>query len=147
MELHKIERLLEKYFEATTTVAEEETLKKYFSQKDVAPHLAQYASMFNYFSDAKKEAFTNYPEFGVAAQQKKNRYRWIAAVAAVLAPIAIGIGIYSVQVHQERQQAEYAYTETKKALNMLAENFGRGAEKVAYLKEFETTKQKIYKNN
>lgn len=147
MELDKIEKLVEKYFEATTTVAEEETLKQYFSQKNVAPHLEQYTSLFNYFSDAKKEEFTNYPEFGGKVRLKEERYRWIFAAAAVLVPLAIGIGIYTVKIRQERKQAEYAYNETKKALGLLAENFGRGTEKVAYLKEFETTKQKIYNNN
>ena len=39
MELDKIEKLLEKYFEATATVAEEETLRTYFSQESVATHL------------------------------------------------------------------------------------------------------------
>jgi len=147
MELDKIEKLMGKYFEATTTVAEEETLKRYFSQKNVAPHLEQYTSMFNHFSAAKKETFTTYPEFVGTVQQKKNRYRWISAAAAVLVPIAIGAGIYTVKTHQDRKQAEYAYNETKKALDLLAENFGRGTQKVAYLKEFETTKQKIYNNN
>ena len=37
--------------------------------------------------------------------------------------------------------------ETKKALNLLAQNLERGTEKVAYLNEFEQTKQKIYNNN
>jgi hypothetical protein len=32
-------------------------------------------------------------------------------------------------------------------LTLLASNFSRGTEKVAYLKEFEVAKQKIYNNN
>ena len=139
MELVKIEELLEKYFEATTTVAEEETLRTYFSQKDVAPHLEQYTSMFQYFSKAKEERYTKQ----VPLKTKNNFYKWssIAAVAVLV------FGIYFGNKYQERKEAEYAYQETKRALNLLAENFGKGTQTVSYLTKFEETKQKIYNKN
>jgi len=138
MELVKIEKLLEKYFEATTTVAEEETLRTYFSQEDVAPHLEQYVSMFQYFSKTKEEQFTKQ----VPLKTKNNFYKWssVAAVAVLV------FGIYFGNEYQERKEAEYAYEQTKKALNLLAENFGKGTQKVSYLTKFEETKQKIYNN-
>lgn len=139
MELDKIEELLEKYFEASTTVAEEEALRAYFSQDSVATHLEQYSPMFQYFSKAKEERFTKQ----VPLKPRRNYYRW-SSVAAVA---VLAFGIYFGNDYRERKQAEYAYNETKKALNLLAENFNKGTEKVAYLKEFEETKQKIYKNN
>jgi len=58
MESHKIEELLDKYFEANTTVAEEETLRTYFNQESVPTHLEQYRQMFQYLSHAKEERFT-----------------------------------------------------------------------------------------
>ncbi len=42
MALDKIEQLLEKYFEAETSIAEENELRVYFSSQDVAQHLQQY---------------------------------------------------------------------------------------------------------
>ena len=143
MELDNIEKLLEKYLEATTTVAEEETLKQYFSQESVATHLEQYAPMFQYFSKAKEERFTKQ----VPLKPRKNYFKWasVAAVAVLLFGIYFG-NDYLNQQALEREQAEYAYQETKKALNLLAENFNKGTEKVAYLNEFEATKQKIYNN-
>ena len=57
MELDRIEKLMEKYFEATTTVAEEEKLKEYFTKEGVAPHLEQYKPMFAFFSEARTEQF------------------------------------------------------------------------------------------
>lgn len=139
MELDNIERLLEKYFEATTSVAEEQTLRQYFAQDEVAPHLKQYQPMFAFFSNAKEERYTKQ----VPLKPRKNYYKWIS-VAAVAVLI---FGIYFGNEYQERKKAEYAYQETKKAFELLAENFGRGTEKVAYLQEFVDAKQKIYNNN
>ena len=148
MESDNIEKLLAKYFEASSTVAEEETLKQYFSQESVATHLEQYAPMFQYFSEAKEERFTKpLPLTSEVVGARTNYFKW-ASVAAIVLLFGIYFGkSYQDQQALERQQAEYAYQETKKALSLLAENFSRGTEKVAYLNEFETTKQKIYKTN
>lgn len=140
MELDKIEKLIEKYFDAATTVAEENILREYFSQDNVAPHLEEYKSIFTYFSKAKEERFTKQVPL---KPRKKTYYRWtsIAAVAVLV------FGLYFGKQYQEQQQAEYAYQETKRALNLLAANFGKGTEKIAYLNEFEEATEKIYKNN
>lgn len=138
MELDNIEKLLEKYFEASTTVEEEKTLQTYFSQESVATHLERYRPMFNYFSMAREERYTKQ----VPLKPRKINYRWISVAAVAV----LTFGIYFGNEYQERKQAEYAYQETKKAFELLAENFGKGTEKVAYLQEFEVAKQKIYNN-
>ncbi|MCM4169172.1 hypothetical protein KCTC52924_00059 [Arenibacter antarcticus] len=142
MELDRIEKLLEKYFEATATVAEEETLRDYFKNENIPVHLKQYAPMFQYFSVAKEERFTKQ----VPLKPRKSYLEWasVAAVAVLVFGIYFG-NEYSEK--QEQKKAEYAYQETKKALSLLAANFERGTEKVAYLNEFEATKEKIYNNN
>ncbi|MDO6604744.1 hypothetical protein [Arenibacter palladensis] len=140
MELNNIEKLLEKYLEATTTVVEEEMLREYFTKEEVPLHLKEYAPMFQYFSIAKEEKFTK----KVPLKPRKRSYiKWIS-VAAVSILI---FGIYFGRSYQEQREAEYAYQETKKALSLLAANLGKGTEKVAYLREFEETKQKIYNKN
>lgn len=159
MESDKVEKLLEKYFEATTTEAEEESLRAYFSRGKVASHLEQYVPMFQYFSNAKKERFTR--EVPLSAKNpetsrylpitigtgregtRRHLYRWVSVAAVVV----LMFGIYFGNSYHERKQAEFAYQETKKAFDLLAENFGRGTEKIAYLKEFEAAKQKIYSND
>ncbi len=143
MESHKIEGLLEKYFEATTTLAEEESLRAYFSQPEVPAHLEQYIPIFRYVVKAKEERFTRSVPLPRTIGIRKRYFSW-AAVAAMVALIA---GVYFGKSYQEQKEAQYAYEQTKKALDLLAENFGRGTEKLAYLKEFEATKEKIYNNN
>ncbi|MBT8180491.1 MAG: hypothetical protein KJO53_02770 [Eudoraea sp.] len=139
MELDKIQKLLEKYFEATTTVAEEEQLRDYFSKDSVAPHLEQYTPMFTYFSKAKDERFTKQ----VPLKPRVSYYKWISIAAVAV----MAFGIFFGNDYRKQKEAEYAYNETKKALSLLAQNLERGTEKVAYLNEFEQTKQKIYNNN
>jgi len=139
MELDRIEKLLEKYLEASTSVTEEKELRTYFSQESVPTHLEQYAPMFQYFSLAKEERFTKQ----VPLKTRRDYFKW-ASVAAVAVLI---FGIYFGNEYQKQKEAEFAYNETKKALSLLASNFNRGTEKVAYLNEFENTKQKIYNNN
>ena len=141
MELHKhIENLLEKYFEATTTVADENELKAYFAQADVATHLEQYRPMFSYFSVAKEERYTKQAPL---TPGRKLNFRWMAVAAAIV----LFFGLYFGNAYWEQRQAEIAYQETKQALNLLAENFNRGTEKIGYLQEFEVAKQKIYNEN
>ena len=92
MELdNNIEKLLEKYFEATTTVTEENTLRKYFAQESVATHLEQYRPMFNYFSNAKSEQFTKLNALSESVKPRRRfNYRWISVAASVV----IAFGIY-----------------------------------------------------
>ena len=139
MELDRIEKLLEKYLEGSTSIVEEKELRAYFAQENVAAHLKQYAPMFRYFSIAKEERYTK----ELPLKKRSINYKWlsIAAMAVLL------FGIYFGKEYQEKKEAEYAYNETKKALTLLADNFNKGTEKVAYLNEFEKTKQKIYNKN
>lgn len=139
-----IEELLEKYFEATTTVTEEEELRSYFAQETVAPHLEQHRPMFNYFSNAKEEQFTKQVPLNT---RKKINYGWISAAAAVVLAFGIYFGPDQYQAYQDKKEAEIAYQETKKALNLLAENFGKGTQKIAYLNEFEVAKSKVFNEN
>lgn len=145
MELDKnIANLLEKYFEATTTVAEEETLRAYFTQESVATHLEQYKPMFNYFSKAKEEQYTKQVPLNT---RKKIKYKWISVAAVFVLFFGLYFGSEQYQDYQDRKEAEIAYNETKKALSLLAVNFGKGTEKMNYLKEFEATTAKIYNDN
>jgi hypothetical protein len=139
MELDRIEKLMEKYFEATTSVAEEETLRQYFLKGEVAPHLEQYQPLFQYFSKAKEEQYTR----PVPLKPRKLYVKWVSVAAVAV----LVFGVYLGNNYQEKREAEYAYAQTKKALGLLAANFSRGTEKVAYLKEFEEAKEKIYNNN
>ena len=139
MESVRIEQLLEKYFEAATTAAEEQELREYFAGEAVAPHLSAYAPMFSYFKQAKNERFTRQVPL---KPRRTIVYQWISVAAVAV----LMLGLYLGNQHREQRKAEYAYQQTRKALGLIAQNLDRGTEKVARLSEFEEAKQKIYKN-
>ena len=141
MELARIEKLLEKYFEAATTAAEEQELRDYFSGGSVAPHLQAYSSMFTYFSQAKQERYTG--EVPLKTRSRSNIYGWISIAAAMV----LMFGLYFGKQIRDQREAEYAYQETRKAFGLIAQNLDRGTQKVARLSEFEEAKQKILNDN
>ena len=131
---------MKKYFEATTTVAEEETLRDYFSQESVASHLEQYTPMFQYFSNAKKERFTKQ----VPLKPRKRRYGWISAAAVV----AICVGLYFNQpktIEEVYTQEEIAAAQ--EALALLGDNFNMGTQQISHLGEFEKNTNKFLIKN
>ncbi|MDT7830283.1 hypothetical protein RQM65_16565 [Pricia sp. S334] len=146
MESDKIEKLIEKYFEATTTVAEETLLRDYFSQDKVADRLEQYAPMFRYFAKEKEERFTKpvvVPKTGLSG---RIWYSWAATAAIVL----LLVGVY-FNTSSSADTLQDAYTQkeiaaAQEALSLLSVNFSKGAEQVAYLKEFERNTNRFLDN-
>ncbi|GLB51670.1 hypothetical protein NBRC110019_07090 [Neptunitalea chrysea] len=138
-----IEKLLEKYLEATTTVAEEQELKIYFSKEDVAPHLLEYKMMFGYFSVAKEERFTKNVPLEPKKRHVSRKWITVAAVAAISFGAFFGVDLYHSM--KEQREAGLAYTQTKEAFELLALNLKKGKEQMMYLNELEETKEKIFK--
>ena len=88
MELAKIENLLEKYFEAETSIKEEAILKEYFSQDEVPEHLNQYKDLFGFFNESSHETSSR----TIHLKKRTISIKWLS-IAAML---VFFIGIYSV---------------------------------------------------
>lgn len=152
MELNKIEEILEKYFQGETSIAEENQLKEYFSSSNVAQHLEQYKPMFGYFSQAKEQKST----YEIPLQTKKRNVAWLSIVASAV--VLLGIGTYFFVSEKNDTTAVASQTElgtyddpeealkaTQKALALLSNNVNVGIESVQYIKEYEQSKNKIFK--
>ena len=137
MELANIEKLLEKYLNAETTIAEEKELKNYFLKGNVAPHLKEYETLFGYFSTSKNERFTK----TIQLKTKKVNWKWLSVAASIVLLVSVYTGY---QKNQERK-AEKIIAETNLALGMLSVNLNKGTAAVAHLQQFETTKNKVFK--
>jgi hypothetical protein len=144
MELQAIEKLLEKYFNAETTIAEEKDLKLYFSSPDVAPHLEQYKPMFGYFSKQEEQKFDK----ALPLKTKKRYARWISVAASVVLLSGL-LTFYNVQQQEELgtyDDPEVAFRETQKALQMLSTNVNVGMGSVHNVgKEYEKATKEIIK--
>lgn len=145
MELKRIEYLLERYFEAETSIAEEKDLKAYFSGTDVAPHLEQYRPMFGYFEQSATQQFDK----AVPLKSRKQYVAWLSVAASVV--VMLGVGTFMYNQPQQQQDLgtyddpEVAFRETQKALNMLSQNVNAGVGSLEYLNEYEKSKQTIFK--
>lgn len=144
MELKVIESLLEKYLDAETSVREEERLRAYFASGDVAPHLEQYAPMFNYFTLAKEESFTKKVKY---TSGRKKVYSLVAVAASVV--IVLGVVFQNNTRMNEfgtYEDPELAMQKTREALEMVSMYMNTGTEDLGYIQEFNSTKDKIVKN-
>ncbi|WP_343707441.1 hypothetical protein [Flavobacterium sp.] len=152
MELNKIEEILEKYFQGETSIAEENQLKEYFSSSNVAQHLEQYKPMFGYFSQAREQKST----YEIPLQTKKRNVAWLSIAASAV--VLLGIGTYFFVSEKNDTTAVASQTElgtyddpeealkaTQKALALLSNNVNVGIESVHYIKEYEQSKNKIFK--
>jgi hypothetical protein len=144
MELANIEKLVEKYLNATTTLQEEASLKNYFKGEMVAEHLQEYAPLFNYFAIAKAETFTKTivlaPE-----KSKKRHFKWLYIAASVVLLLSIFIGKQQYSNHQQRKEAKLIYAQVTKGLALLSSNLKKGEQAVATLYAYENTVHKILK--
>ena len=148
MELTKIENLIEKYFEAETSSADEQVLRDYFSSNNVAQHLQQYQPVFEYFNQTKNEQFTA----KLPLQTRKRNVKWLTIAASVT--ILFGIATFAV-LNKETTKAsgelgsydnpEIALKETQKALAMLSNHVNTGIKSVNYLSAYQNSKEKIFK--
>jgi hypothetical protein len=145
MELKRIEQLLDKYFDAETTIAEENQLKEYFSSPGVAPHLEQYMPMFGYF---KQEAAQKFDKT-VPLKNKRAYAQWISVAASLV----LLMGMFAYFTNQPAQDdlgtyndPEVAFRETQKALNMVSKNVNVGINSVNYVGgEYEKSRKTIFK--
>lgn len=136
MELVNLEKLLEKYLAAETSIAEENELKIYFSGNDVAPHLAAYREMFGYFSASKNEQFTK----TIQLKSRKLNWKWLSVAASAI----LLVSVYTGYQKNQQAKAEKIYEETQYAFTLLSANLNKGTSAISELQEFETTTNKIF---
>ena len=132
MELANIEKLVEKYENAETSLQEEAILKNYFTQEDVAPHLQEYKFMFAYFDTAKEDTYTK-PIKLETIKSKKRNLKWLSVAASVALLFSVFVGKQQFDEYQQRKKAEKIYADLTNGLKLLSTNLKKGEQAVATL--------------
>lgn len=97
--LQEAEKLIEKYYEGETSVAEENLLREYLSGRDVPAKFDAEKAIFGYFANAKEKK---------TVKLRPKVLKWVSSVAAVAA-IFIGFLIINNPF-----ATSYAYVDGKK---------------------------------
>ncbi|TRX39238.1 hypothetical protein [Flavobacterium restrictum] len=147
MEHTKIERLLEKYFQGETSIAQEKELTNYFSGSDVAQHLEQYKPLFGYFSLAKEQTISR----EIQLKTKKSSFAWLSIAASVVVLLGVGMYVYTssnpVDAHEKLgtyTNPDEAFKATQKALALLSNHVNTGIGSVQYIQEYDNSKDEIF---
>ncbi|WP_158837581.1 hypothetical protein [Polaribacter sp. L3A8] len=140
MELANIEKLVEKYENAETSLQEETALRNYFTGGNVAPHLQEYEYMFNYFAISKEETFTKTIQLEPKRSKKRN-LKWLSVAASIVLLFSVFIG----KNEYDRYQAKKQFDQISKGLRLLSANLKKGEQAVATLYTYENTVNKILK--
>jgi len=145
MELRTIEKLLDKYFDAATSIAEENELKAYFSSTDVAPHLEQYRPVFGYFAREATQQFDK----TVPLKTKKHYAKWVSVAASVVLLAGMFTYFSGQPVNQDElgtyKDPETAFKETQKALSLISKNVNVGVNSLNYIGAYEKSRKTIFK--
>lgn len=137
MESQRINILLQKYFDAETTLGEENELITYFNSGEVDAELKTYVPMF---SGLKALSVNENPELGdnlmnyilESEHKEKLRYRWmwqmVTGVAAAVILVILAVNFYSNQNqwNDTFTDPDRAYAEASKTLEFVAGEYNKG---------------------
>ena len=148
MNTERINELLERYYEALTTEAEEEELRRFFAKGDVPAHLMGERELFLQLQAASDEIVV--PQGlegrlsdaidGWAAQEEEEsrrhghtyRLRWMSGIAAsIVVILAFGWHLYEPARRDTFATPEEAYAEAHEALMQFALALDKGTQQIA----------------
>lgn len=109
--MENINNLLEKYFRAETSIAEEQQLKNYFTSDRVLDEHLPYRALFENF---RAEALQKMPVRNVKTVRKSNKVLWLRSisVSGIAASLILAFWFFSVDA-----SADYAFVHGQKVDN------------------------------
>ena len=149
MESQKIHILLQKYFDAETTLDEENELITYFSSGEVDKTLKMYVPMF---SGIKELSVDENPDLGddlmnyilESEHKEKLKYRWmwqmVTGVAASVILVMLAVNFYDDQNQWKDTYTnpDQAYAEASKTLSFVAGKYNKGLAQLRPIGRIET---------
>jgi len=161
MDYKRIEELLQKYWEAETTLEEEQEIFSFFQNTEEVPdHLKETAQVFQYFEMQKKpeageidiEKSIGPAPINVEMPKKGKVIPWnfkrVLNIAAAIGGIVVASIIIRNQTMIEEppdtfEDPKVAFEETKKAFEMLASKWNKGKEEAMKIKTINEVQEKV----
>jgi uncharacterized protein HemX len=143
MKPEELDKLLEKYELAETTLEEERWIKEHFAQNEPANEHDVHKSIFSFY---KQEQNSSIPDIE-RPKGSGSRSTWMK-IAAVLVLLIASVVFYQQYQHRQelkRQQASEAFDKTKKVLKLVATEFQKGKSNLELLKDIDQTKNEFIK--
>jgi hypothetical protein len=148
MDSQKINILLQKYFDAETTIDEENELINYFNSNEVDESLKMYLPMFSGIEELRTEENQNLGEDLMnyileSEHRDKLRYRWmwqiVTGVAASVILVMLAVNFYSSsdQWKDTFKDPDQAYAEASKTLEFVAGKYSKGLAQLRPIGKFE----------
>ncbi|CAN5607912.1 hypothetical protein BH10BAC4_BH10BAC4_26240 [soil metagenome] len=155
-----VDQLLEKYWMCETSLEEEQQLRDFFLGNTVPEPLKATGEMFRFFDAEKNKSLNENFEPTVTKQlRQRHKGKMVSMVSfANIARIAAGILVVVASVYFIRQEVrksvpeelqdtysdpELAFEETKKALMMISNSFGKAKHETEKIKVFNDAERKI----
>jgi len=155
MESQRIQQLLQKYFEAESTLDEESELINYFNSGEVDDQLKPYIPVF---SGLKELSVNENEELGEdlmnyileSEHKEKLKYRWmwqiVTGVAASVILVMLAVNFYSNkdQWDDTFSDPKQAYTEATKTLEYVAGKYNKGMAQLKPIGKIEDAASPFY---
>jgi hypothetical protein len=159
MDLNKIEQLLEKYWNTETSLEEEQELRDYFRSSTFPDSMKEAALLFRFLDTEKNKSLQENFERDVTKQlSRRHGGKVISMSFTNIMRIAAGIAVVVVATYFIRQEVrksypkelqdtytdpQMAFEETKKALMMISNSFGKAKREAGKIKMFNDAEKKI----
>lgn len=168
MEFNKVRELLDRYWDGTSTLEEEEVLRSFFSRNiaNLPADLKEAQPLFGYFAAERDMPMPVFPDIEIAVSQTQTPVRpvkqmiwqhWMKYAAMLLVAVGIGYASRQAQTKQTRinvslsekdtyDDPEKAFAVTQKALQLLSRNLNKGTAQMQKLAYFNEATEKIKAN-
>ena len=147
MEKKEVKQLLQRYFDGTTTVKEEDILRSYFMSKNVAKEFEEYIEFFNGICDLSAINHDNIEDEimdHILENETKEKtgyrrlYFTIAGIAASLLIIIGGVLLKQQQPYKDTfDNPEAAYTYAKNTLAYVSQKYNSGIEELSHFEKLQ----------
>jgi hypothetical protein len=158
MDSKRIEQLLEKYWNAETSLEEEQELHQFFQGNDIPENLKETAGLFRYFETEKTRTLNENFDAAVTkqiTQRHSGKFvsmtNWfqIARVAAGIVVMVAAIYLIGHEVRKPNEMVDtesdpkLAFEQTKKALMMISNNFHKAQNEASKINLLNEAEEKI----